>query len=555
MRKIALIFYTIPFLFLASCSQTDITKYDIVILNARVAVGEEPRLEKLNLGINADTIAAITNTSRLEGREEIDARGLIVSPGFIDIHTHCDFQIGEEERKGNLNYLMQGVTSVVTGNCGYGTYAISNMAEAYEENGIGTNVIPMTGFGALRTRVMGKDKRDATPGELDKMKSLLAKAMQEGSWGLTTGLQYVPEKYAGTDEVIALAKVLPEYGGFYNTHMRSEEEQLFEAVEESIEICKEAGIPLNIAHLKANGRNNWDQMPAVMELVEAEQSKGMTITADMYPYDKSASTTLSSVILIPPEYETVVNIRKSLWNETDEEKSDELMEMFYREFSKLLADPESRENIKQYTEKGVSGQVNWVAKGGWNYFSVVYAPGKPELENRMIIELAEESGRTPFDIAADLIISEGPDVWISLSTMKEENLRKQLVKPWVMLSSDGSAVDHHSEGVHPRNYGSQARLLNKYVKQEKLITLEEAICKLSILPAKTVGLENRGMIKEGYYADIVLFDFETLEDKATFVDPHQYPSGIEFIILNGDVVVEDGEFMQKYSGRVILKNK
>lgn len=538
---------------LTCCKSVKKPDFDILILDAIVATGDGSAFEKKDIGIKGDSIAETGNLSGHTAIETINAAGLILSPGFIDIHTHCDFTIDEVPTNSNLNYLMQGVTSVVTGNCGYGTGNIDTMVSVYTRTGIGTNVIPMTGFGWLRNRVMGKEIRKPTSAELDTMRSLLRNAIQAGSWGMTTGLQYMPEKYSQTDELISLAQVLSREGGLYSTHMRSEEDKLTEAVQEAITICREAGIPLNISHLKANGKSNWPHMEEVLNLVEKSQKEGMTITADMYPYDKSATMPLYQTILIPDNLKLLKSLETSAEHEKSQSGADSLRKLYIDELKKALGDPVIRKEIRLYTEKGTADGVNWIAKGGWNYFSIVSSPQTPWVINKMFVDLAGEQGRLPFDIAADLIIKEGEDIIISLSTMSEENIRKQLQKPWVMLSSDGESVAPDDKGVHPRNYGSQVRLIRKYVNEENVLPIEQAIYKMTGLPAKTYNLYKRGLVKQGYFADLVVFNKDSVKDNATFLDPHQYPSGIEYVILNGEIVVAKGQFLNKNNGRVLLK--
>jgi N-acyl-D-amino-acid deacylase len=502
---------------------------DVLIRNATVVDGTGSNGFIADIGILGDKIIRIEPGITLKAKKIIDATGKVAAPGFIDIHTHCDEGLDQKETRGNLNYLMQGTTSVVTGNCGDGSGEIGNWATLLESQGIGTNALPLTGFGWLRQQVMGNVDRAPRPDELQKMKDLLITSLLAGSWGLSTGLQYVPQKYSKTDEIIELARVMKETGGIYATHLRSEEEELVSATQEAIRIAREAGVPLNIAHLKANGRNNWLAMAEVIRLVEDAQEGGMTITADMYPYDKSATTPLLSVLLVPDE----LNIKS------------------VSDLTKALRDNVMRDAIRKLTEKGIAGQTNWVAKGGWNFFSIVNAPKHPEMVNKMFIDLAKEKNTTPFDVAADLVISEGEDIIISLSTMTEDNLKLQLLQPWVMISSDGYAVNPNDKGVHPRNYGSQARVLRKYVREDKILTLEQAIYKMTGLPASAIGLNNRGLIRLGWKADLVVFDPLKVNDPATYIDPHRFAQGVSTVVVNGTPVVEDGKFMGKYAGRVV----
>ena len=527
------------FVAITSCSTQQ--PFDIIITNATIIDGNGQPGYKGDVAIRGDRIVKISKHIRGTAAETIDGSGRYLTPGFIDLHTHCDWGLDQPETRGNLNYLMQGTTSVVTGNCGYGTGKIDEFVQQFESGGIGTNMLPLTGFGWLRRQAMGNEDRPPLEVEMTKMKELFHEAIRQGTWGLSTGLQYVPEKYAATEEIIEITKTMtpPEniigkhWKGFYTTHMRSEEDDLVPAVQEAIRIAKEGGVPLNIAHLKANGRKNWASMPEVIRLVEEAQKVGMTVTADMYPYDKSSTSPLYTVLLVPERLKaaSVIDIQKALTN------------------------PIEREAIRQLTETGIRGQTNWVAKGGWNYFSIVHSPGNAALNNKMFIDLAEEQGTTPFDVAANLVIDQGEEIIISMSTMLEDNLVLQMKQPWVMFSSDGSAVAPNEKGVHPRNYGSQVRILRKYVREEGVLSLESGVFKLTGLPAKTIGLQERGIIVEGNYADLVIFDLAKVNDPATFLEPHRYAEGIDEVILNGKRVVKEGKFSGELAGRVLLRDE
>ncbi|HBB93066.1 MAG TPA: hypothetical protein DC042_15475 [Bacteroidales bacterium] len=507
------------------------TELDLLITNARVIDGTGKPAFTAEIGIYGDQIIWVSEHITMKAKKTLDAAGRVVAPGFIDIHTHCDEGLDQKATHGNLNYLMQGTTSVVTGNCGDGTADIGAWTDKLSVLGIGTNALPLTGFGWLRQQVMGRDDRRPTTDEMKQMKDLLRKSLENGSWGLSTGLQYVPQKYADAEEIIELAKLLKESDGLYATHMRSEEDELLAATREAVRIAKEAGVRLNIAHLKANGRKNWPAMEELIGMVNKEIKNGMLITADMYPYDKSQTTPLVSVLLAP----------------------EALKLTSISEWQRALRDGVTRDAIRLITENGRVGGTNWVAKGGWNFFSIVNAPKHPEMVGKMIIDLAEKLDKSPFDVAADLVISEGDDLIISLSTMKEENLRFQMKQPWVMFSSDGYAVNPNDKGVHPRNYGSQARVIRKYVEEEKILTLEKAISKMTALPAAVLGLTDRGLIMSGFKADLVIFDPGKVRDPATYLDPHRFATGIDMVILNGVPVVVDGKFIGKYAGRVLKK--
>lgn len=529
--------------------------YDIVILNGTIVDGTGANPYRADLGVNADTIAFIGKLKESDGIKVIDARGRHISPGFIDIHTHCDNGLHVDETRGNLNFLSQGVTSVVTGNCGYRVFSLPKTKEVYDSlGGIGTNALPLIGFGNIRTRVLGRERRSPSGEELEQMKEELRKSLRYGAWGLSTGLQYVPQKYSTIEEVVEVSKVLGEFDALYTTHMRSEEEEIMSALDEALRIITEADIPLNISHLKANGRENWKYMDQLIEVVEAAHKKGRKITADMYPFDKSATVALYWMFHIPKELTSLhVAYREADQPGLEGEEKVRVRAAYVKELQKAFQDPLSREKIRELTEEGQVGYTNWVAKGGWNYFSIVDSPGKRVLENRMIIEVAEEEGRPPFEVAADLIVEQGADLIISLSTMLEENMIKQMKKDWVMFSSDGGGVSPDDTGVHPREYASASRVIRKYVREDKILSLADGIYKMTGFPAETLGLKDRGYVKEGQAADLVVFDYNNVFDNSTYVDPHQYSSGIDYVILNGKISIDQGAFNGTYNGRYLLK--
>ena len=530
-------------------------QYDIVILNGTIIDGSRQERYQADVGIRGDSISYIGQLEDSQGSQVIDATDLIVSPGFIDIHTHCDFGLDESGTRANLSYLSQGVTSVVTGNCGYRNHSLERTKEIYDSlGGIGTNALPLIGFGSVRSAILDEENRPPTTEELTAMKDYLRQALQYGAWGLSTGLQYVPQKFSTPEEVIDIATVLNEFDAIYTTHMRSEEEEIMEALDEALNIVRAAGVPLNISHLKANGKENWKYMDSLFAVVTREKQAGMRITADMYPYDKSATASLYDMFLIPDELVKLTNLKDQIDGGLEVADDSDAKQAYVAALQKALINPQQREAIREVTEQGVPDGVNWVAKGGWNYFSVVNAPQSPEVINKMFTDLSEEQDRPPFDIASDLIIKEGSDLIITLSAMQEDNMLKQVQKEWVMFSSDGYAVDSTAKGVHPRSYGTAPRAIRKYVRENPVISLEEAVYKLTGFPAKTLGCEDRGLLQVGKAADVVIFDYASINDPATFLAPHQYAEGIANVLVNGQTVIENGNFNQVYAGKYLLKS-
>ena len=382
--------------------------------------------------------------------------------------------------KANLNYITQGVTTVVTGNCGYGPIKIQEVSRAMKD--IGTNAVILAGFGTIRNEVLGTENRAPSSEELEKMVSLLRRALEEGAWGLSTGLQYIPDRYSGTEEIIALAKVVAEFDGIYSSHMRSEEESLLDAVRETIRIGEESKARANISHFKATGKPNWGSLEKAVGLVREARARGVEITADMYPYKNSATVPLQIVFLVPPGLGPFEEMEKTAAREgmSGEERAS-LAARYAAELAKALRNPGLRETIRKATEEGLPDRVNWVAKGGWSNFSIMGSRKHPELIGRMFCDLAAEQGRKEFDIAADLYIEEGDDVTISLSTMSEDDVVEALRQPWTMIGTDGAVVAEGETSVHPRNFGTFPRVLRKYVREEGLLGLEDAVRKMTSL--------------------------------------------------------------------------
>lgn len=540
----------------SACSHSEPAGYDLIIKNGKLVDGSGNPWYYADIGIRGDTIVKIGDLSGAAAEQLIDAAGKIVAPGFIDMHTHCDWGLSTPETRANLNYLSQGVTTVVTGNCGHGRLEIADIATVWKKQGIGTNAVQLAGFGTIRRAVLGAADRAPTVAELERMKALLDQAMQEGAWGMSTGLQYIPDRYSSTEEIVELAKVAAAYRGIYSSHMRSEEEKLVSAVAETITIGRESGIRINTAHLKASGKNNWGSMQEAISLMREAREHGIEMTADMYPYNKSATTPLQVIFNIPDDMEPFAGYAKKLTHENlpDQEKQ-QIYSQYPDALAQALADPIRREEIKQLTLTGDPQKVNWVAKGGWYNFTIMDSKKNPDLVGKMFCDLALEMGRNEFEIAADLFIQEQNELIISLSAMSEDDVRMALQQEFVMISSDGAAIPFGQGGAHPRNYGSFTRVLRKYVREENLLSLAEAVRKMTSLPAQLLRLRKRGLLLEGYKADITIFDPVTVRDNATFLQPHQYSTGIEYVVVNGQVCISEGEFNNTYSGKALLLTK
>jgi N-acyl-D-amino-acid deacylase len=530
------------------------TEYDLIIRNGAIYDGSGSAPSIGDVAINGDTIAAVGRLSNARSRTEIDAKGLAVAPGFInmlswatdslivdgrsqgDIRQGVTLEVfGEGWSMGPLNEKMKKEAVEQQGDIKYDIEwaTLDEYLEHLVKRGISPNVASFVGATTVRIYVLGYEDRPPTPQELDKMRQLVRQAMEEGALGVGSSLIYAPAFYAKTDELIELCKVAAEYGGMYISHIRSEGNRLLEAVDELITIAREAKIPAEIYHLKAAGKSNWHKMDAVIKKVEAARTQGLKITADMYTYPAGA-TGLDAAM--PP------------W----------VQEGGLKEWINRLKDPTIRERVKREMTTPTDKWENlFLAAGSPENLLLVEFKNdalKP-LTGKTLAEVAKMRGKSPEETAMDLVIEDGSRVGTVYFLMSEENIKKQIALPWVSFGSDAGSLA--PEGVflksstHPRAYGNFARLLGKYVRDEKVITLQEAIRRLTSLPASNLKLDRRGMLKTGYFADIAIFDPAKIQDYATFEKPHQYSTGMIHVFVNGVQVLKDGEHTGAKPGRVV----
>ena len=545
--------FTLSFLFLISCKQED-EKYDMIIRNGMIYDGNGGDPFKGDIGMINDTVAFIGDLSKSSASNEIDARGNAVAPGFInmlswatesliedgrsqsDIRQGVTLEVmGEGWSMGPLNEQMKKQQQESQGDIKYKVEwnTLSEYLNFLEKKGISCNVASFIGATTVRMNVIGEDNRDPTPAEMDSMKLLVKQAMEEGAMGVGTSLIYPPAFFAKTNELVELCKVASSYGGSYISHMRSEGTKLHEAVEELITISKEANIHAEIYHLKAAGKDNWRKMDSVIKRVERARADGLDITADMYTYI-AGGTGLTATM--PPA----------------------LQDGGFGKLRERLQDPTVR--------KGLIKEMNSKTDEWENFF---YAVGTPEnilvvgfkqdslkkYTGKTLSEVAKIFGKSPEETAMDLIIKDSTRVECIYFLMDENNVRKQIAIPWVSFGSDEGS--YTNEGIflksnpHPRAYGCFARVLGKYCRDEKLITLQEAIRKLTKLPATNLKLQKRGELKVGNYADIVIFDPTKVKDNATFEKPHQYSEGMIHVFVNGVQVLKDGEHTGAKRGRFV----
>jgi N-acyl-D-amino-acid deacylase len=539
---------------LALCTAACGTDYDIIIRGGTVYDGSGNAPVAADVAIAGDTVAAIGNLQGASATEEIDATGMAVTPGFINMLSWATESLIEDGR--SPSDILQGVTLEVMGEGGsMGPLNAEMKAEALDqqgdikydipwtslgeylehlvERGITPNVASFLGATTLRIHEVGYEDREPTAEELERMRALVRQGMEEGALGIGSSLIYAPAFYAETPELVELSKVASEYGGSYISHMRSEGNRLIEAVEELITIAREADIPAEIYHLKAAGEDNWPKMDQVIAMVEAAHGEGLHVTADMYTYPAGA-TGLDAAM--PP---WVQEGGHDAWVERLQDPA-----IRRRVIGEMRTPTNEWENL--YLATGSPERVLVVE---FRQDSLRYLTGKT------LGEVAEMRGVTPEEAAIDLVIADDSRVGTVYFLMSEENIRKQIALPWVSFGSDAGSLA--PEGVflnanpHPRAYGNVARLLGKYVRDEQIISLEEAIRRLTSLPAENLGLRRRGALAPGYFADVVVFDPATIQDHATFDEPHQLATGVRHVLVNGVQVLRAGEFTGATPGRVV----
>ncbi|MCL4559903.1 MAG: D-aminoacylase [Chloroflexi bacterium] len=522
---------------------------DVLIKGGLVFDGSGASGKPADIAIAGDRIITIEPLGEAQAETVIDASGMAVTPGFIDMHSHGDFRLPFLPTADSK--IHQGITLEVVGNCGSSMAPLSpsmiqEMNGQYQEEksemvvdwdsfggyldrlrrqGTSVNVVPLVGHGTIREKVMAMSDASPTPEQLAAMQDEVKRAMDEGAMGFTTGLIYTPNVYAGTEEIIALADTASQAGGLYTSHVRGEGDTLLEALHEAIEVGRRSEIPVQISHLKASGVHNWNKMDQALELIESARKDGLDVTADMYPYPAS-NTGLTS--LIPA------------WVHVGGKE----------EMIRRLKDPSVRSRIS-------NDQSDHVGANGvdWDGIFISSCPSRPDYEGRHVKDIATERKQKPLDAVMDLLIEARLNVDIIMFTMKEENVALGLRYPNVMIGSDSSgaaAEGPFSVGKpHPRNYGTFPRVLGRYSREQKLFPLEEAVRKMTGLPAGKLKLHQRGLLKPGYFADIVVFNPQTVIDTATFTQPHQYPVGIEWVLVNGKVVIANGKHTGARPGMVL----
>ena len=498
--------------------------YDIIISNGRVIDGSGNPWYEADVAINGERIVRIGDLSSDTGSQVIDANGLIVAPGFIDPHTHALRGILDVPNAESA--LLQGVTTLTEGNDGTSPFPVDEHYQTILDKQISPNWGIFVGHGTIRSRIIGAEDRDPTRDELEQMKDMVQQAMQHGALGLSTGLFYVPGSFASTEEVIELSKVAAKHGGIYISHMREEAAQLIDSVNETIRIGEESGIPVQMTHHKVIGVENWGSSVESLRLVDQARERGIDITIDQYPYTAS---------------QTGINALIPQWAQEGGR-----VRMLER-----IESPETRAAIKNevvlkilYDRGGGDPKNIFISRNTWD----------PSMTGKNLAELTVEAGMNPTPENASEVVFEilkGGGATAVYHAINTDDVDRIMQHPVTAIGSDGP-VGIFGEGTpHPRQYGTFARVLGHYVRERAVLTLEDAVRKMSSQTARRLGIHNRGLLTEGYYADIAIFDADEIIDKATFEEPHQYAIGIKFVLVNGQVVVEQGRHTGRRPGKII----
>ncbi|MGI6790947.1 N-acyl-D-amino-acid deacylase family protein [Aminivibrio sp.] len=536
--------------------------FDIKIINGTVFDGLGGKGVRADVGISGEMITAIGDLSAAEAGTVINAEGKAVAPGFIDMHTHSDVSVIYDRKVSSK--IHDGVTTEIVGNCGIGVAPVNedkkdlliaylgtrlvgsipvklelpwNTMDEYlghiEKNPPAANIVPLLAHGPIRINEMGFSKEHPTAEQIENMQREIAKGMEAGCVGLSSGLVYMPGEYSTAEELAELCRAVAPYRGFYVTHIRTESSGVFEAIDEAIEIASGGGVPLHVSHLKLAGVDVSGNADKLLAVVDNARAGGLDMTFDVYPYD-TGCTSLGACI--------------SPW----------AFEGGVEKMVERLKDQKVRDRIKNDILNGIEGWQNFAhASGGWQNITIatVFKKEGEKFLGKTIEEAAAMENKDPFTFIFDFLVEQQSRVQILVKMMKEEDIEKIISHPMSMIGSDGMSLS--TEGImssgkpHPRAFGTRARVLARYVREKKLLSVEEAVKKMTSMPASRLRLDRRGILREGYFADVVIFDPATVEDTATYQDPKQYSKGFETVIVNGKTALQNGMETGVFSGRVL----
>jgi N-acyl-D-amino-acid deacylase len=527
--------------------------FDLLIRDGTVidGTGKEPYCA--SIGIKDGTIQAIGDLQDAQSAETINAQGLHVTPGFINTHSHSDIVLLFDNKGENM--LSQGITTEVAGHCGESVIPLSDIMlsdfktwlpeelfreiqnlrrdprsimEHISKSGPGTNIALMVGHGTIRSKVMGYDDRIPTIQDMDKMKALLQEAMEAGAFGMTSGLIYPPGVYAQEDELIQMCIIVAAYGGIYASHMRNESDRVVDSVAETIRVAEIAGLPALISHHKIAGKHNWGKSKDTLTLIDQANQKGLKIRCDQYPYHAGATSLISA---LPPAFASDGQL----------------------EYVNKLKDGQIRHTIKQLLRRSDAGFENLISYSGYDGVLVLYAPLTTWAQGKTILEIAIAQGEEPEDVIFDLIIANNGNIQAAFFSMGEEDIQRIMQSQYAMGATDAYFTNAYLSCDHPRFKGAFIKILSEYVRDKKVLPLPEAIRKLTSLPANMVGLKSKGVLAEGYDADIVVFDYASLRATSDFVNPLAPNEGVRFVLVNGKIAVKDDEATGVRAGKLLYK--
>ena len=512
------------FLLFSIASPAHSQDYDILITNGKIIDGTGNNWYYGNIAIKDGKILKTGRDVNFSAKKIINAKGLIIAPGFIDVHTHLE---GDEAKDPNAtSFIMDGVTTCVTGNCGSSNVDIGKYLHWVDSLKLSINVATLIGHNDVRKAVMGRANRDATAEEMKQMETIVDKAMRDGAVGLSTGLIYIPGTYTKTPEIVELAKIAAKYHGVYATHMRDEGDSVIFAIEEALTIGREAKLPVQISHFKLSGQHNWGRSKETVPMIEAARRKGIDVTIDQYPYTAS-STSIST--LIP----------------------DEILADGQDSIKARLQRPE----IKKYVINSMLARLKKRKLKHFSYAVVAYYSPDTTYNGKSIEQINLMKGRKhkakeEVLTVIDIMMEGGASA--VFHGMSEDDIKRIMQYPFNMFASDATIRVLNFGMPHPRGYGTNARVLGKYVREEKVISLEEAIRRMTSLPAQKFQLKDRGLLREGYAADIVIFDEKEVKDVSTFEKPHAYSKGFHFVIVNGVLTVDNEKHLGVRAGKALF---
>lgn len=524
--------------------------FDLLITNATVVDGTGAQGYVADVAITDGRIAAVGSLAEEGATEVVDAAGRVLAPGFIDVHSHADRALANPGTAGMEGFLRQGVTTAVYGIDGFMSLAdLDRYIAIAEAGGTGMNFMAFIGHNSVRRAVLGDEDRAPTAAELERMRGMVGEAMERGALGLSSGLMYLPGRYATTAELIELASVVAPYGGIYDSHVRDPANNLLASHQECLDIARAAGVHAHPAHVKAVGAKNFGKGPEFVAMIEAAIDEGQSVTVDLYPYDGAATRPVIA-LLYPADDDRGRELMRQLSALLAGEETDTDIATLTRHLAAYwqeIADDRVRyEQARRNSEEPAEGVFSWIDTVGYESMRIVVS-AREGYEGRMVTELAADLGISPFELFRRLAVEEGAGAVVTLGAIREDDIRVILKQPWAMIASDGEEL----APSHPRGRGTFARVLGRYVREWNVLTLEEAVYKMSGLPASYLQLPERGVIREGAVADIVVFDPQRIIDHATWSEPSRYAEGVVHVLIGGEFVLRDEAPTGSRQGRYI----